>query len=118
MSRRWYRHGGNMVFVGWDRSAQKFLLTVAEMCTRCGGFGEEPDTDNFCFACGGEGVRFGSNSVTQLGLTAGLDEVAQELSRLEIPFPAEVRTDLEQDRAINAGEILHDYGQASQPSNS
>src|SRR5256885_10596312 len=45
MSRRWYRHNTTMVFVGWDRSLGRFLLTVAELCTRCGGFGEEPTTD-------------------------------------------------------------------------
>ena len=62
MSRRWYRHGGNMVFLGWDRNLGRFLLTVADLCTRCGGYGEEPTSDNFCFECGGEGVRVGSNS--------------------------------------------------------
>ncbi len=112
MSRRWYRHDGHMVFVGWDRSLQQFLLTVAEICARCGGYGEEPDSDNFCFACGGEGVRPGSSSASRLGLTSDLDAVAAELARLAIPFPDQVRADLEHDRATNAGEVLQDYGQA------
>lgn len=109
MSRRWYRHANQMVFVGWDRSLQKFLLTVAEVCPRCDGIGEEPTSDNFCIACGAEGVKPGSNSVSQLGLTTDLDAIAGELQRLEIPFPDEVRADLEHDRATNAGMILHDY---------
>jgi len=103
-----------MVFVGWDRSLQQFLLTVAEICTRCGGYGEEPDSDNFCFACGAEGVKPGSSSVSDLGLTSDLDAIAQELARLEIPFPARVRTDLDDDRRTNAGMILQDYGQAGE----
>jgi hypothetical protein len=102
-----------MVFVGWDRTTQKFLLTVAEICTHCDGYGEEPGTDYFCFACGAEGVRRGSSSVSSLGLTTDLGAVASELSRLEIPFPDVVRADLEQDRATNAGEVLQDYGQTT-----
>jgi hypothetical protein len=113
MSRRWYRHDGHMVFVGWDRSTQKYLLTVAEICTHCDGYGEEPGTDYFCFACGAEGVKRGSSSVTDLGLTDDLGAISRELARLEIPFPDAVRADLEHDRAVNAGDVLQDYGQTT-----
>jgi hypothetical protein len=111
MSRRWYRHGTTMVFVGWDRSLGRFLVTVADLCPRCGGFGEEPDTDNFCFACGGEGVKMGSNSVTSLGTTASLDDVAAELARINIAFPDNVRADLAEDQRINVGELVHYYAE-------
>jgi hypothetical protein len=104
-----------MAFVGWDRSTQKFLLTVAEICTHCDGYGEEPGTDYFCFACGAEGVRRGSSSVSSLGLTDDLGAIDSELTRLEIPFLDVVRADLENDRATNAGEVLQDYGETSRP---
>ena len=111
MSRRWYRHGSTMVFLGWDRNLGRFLLTVADLCTRCGGYGEEPTSDNFCFECGGEGVRVGSNSVTRLGSSPDLDEIAAELERLCIAFPDFVRADLVEDKRANVGELVHYYAQ-------
>jgi hypothetical protein len=109
MSRRWYRHNTKMVFVGWDRALGQFLVTVAELCDRCGGYGEEPTTDNFCFACGGEGVKHDSNSLSALGATANLDDVAAELAKLNIAFPNFVRADLEADKRANVGELVHYY---------
>jgi hypothetical protein len=57
MSRRWFRHEGRQVFVGWDRSLQSCFLSIAELCKNCNGFGEEPDSDNFCGVCGGDGIQ-------------------------------------------------------------
>ena len=111
MSRRWYRHNTNMVFVGWDRALGRFLLTVADLCPRCGGYGEEPTTDNFCFDCGGEGVVPGSNSVTSIGSAETVDEITAELARLNITFPDYVRADLESDKRGNVGELVHYYAQ-------
>src|SRR3954454_17114399 len=109
MSRRWLRHEGRQVFVGWDRSLQSFFLTVAELCKNCDGYGEEPDSDNFCYYCGGDGIQIGFEKPTGYKPKPTLDEMGPELARLGIPFPDEVRRDLEQDQRTNAGEVLHEY---------
>jgi hypothetical protein len=98
-----------MVFVGWDPPLQRFFLTIAELCKRCDGTGEEPDSDNFCAACGAEGVDWGAGAPAGRDPPSTLDEIAAELSRLEIPFPDHVRADLEHDRRTNAGSLVHAY---------
>jgi hypothetical protein len=109
MSRRWFRHEGRQVFVGWDRSIQSFFLTIAELCSNCDGFGEEPDSDNFCGVCGGDGIQLGFENPTGYNPTPTLDEMGPELARLGIPFPDVVRRDLDEDRRTNAGEVLQEY---------
>jgi hypothetical protein len=109
MSRRWYRYEGRQVFLGWDRSLQSFVLTVAELCKNCGGYGEEPDSDNFCYYCGGDGIQLGFENPTGYNSRPALEEIEGELAKLGIPFPDEVRADLENDRRIDAGEILQEY---------
>jgi hypothetical protein len=97
-----------MVFLGWDRSLQQFFLTVVELCKRCDGVGEEPPNSEVpCPACEGEGIEFGSPSAQRS--VARLEDLAAELARIAIPFPTQVRADLEQDQRTNAGEIVHDY---------
>jgi hypothetical protein len=41
--------------------------------------------------------------------TPTLAEMGPELARLGIPFPDEVRRDLELDQLRNAGEVLQEY---------
>lgn len=108
MSRRWYRHEGRQVFVGWDRQLETYFLSFAELCKACEGTGEELNSDYFCAVCHAEGVEPGTDP-SRRHLAATPDELAGELSRLGIPFPEYVRADLEQDRLANAGEIVHDY---------
>jgi len=95
--------------VGWDRSLQSFFLTVAELCKNCNGYGEEPDSDNFCYYCGGDGIQIGFENPTGYNPRPTLDEMGTDLARLGIPFPDEVRRDLERDQRTNAGEVLHEY---------
>ncbi|MFN8633329.1 MAG: hypothetical protein U0893_05690 [Chloroflexota bacterium] len=109
MSRRWYRYGGRQVFVGWDRSLQSFFLTIAELCKNCDGYGEEPDSDNFCVICGGDGIEMGFENPTGFKTRPTIDEIGPELAKLGIPFPDAIRADLEHDRAVNAGEVLQEY---------
>jgi hypothetical protein len=109
MSRRWYRYGGRQVFVGWDRSLQSFFLTIAELCRHCDGYGEDPESDNFCLICGGDGIEMGHEFPTGYNPTPALEELGTELAKLGIPFPDEVRRDLEHDRRTNAGEVLQEY---------
>src|SRR4051812_8729632 len=105
MSRRWYRHEGRQIFLGWDRSLQSFVLAVAELCRHCDGYGEDPNSDNFCVICGGDGIEMGFENPTGYSLRPQLHEIGGELGRLGIPFPEEVRRDLEEDERTNAGEI-------------
>jgi hypothetical protein len=111
MSRRWYTSpDGRMVYVGWDRSLQKFFLSVVALCTECGGMGEDPGTEIPCPACMGDGVAHDKPS-TNVG-SASLADLSDELAKQCIPLPDKVRADLEQDQRTNAGELVHDYDQA------
>jgi hypothetical protein len=98
MSRRWYSHAGSMVYVGWDAQPRRFFLEVVAMCPRCGGTGEEPDSDDFCAMCQGEGIASIEHAAAPRSSMATLDELAAELARLGIPFPDDVRADLEADQ--------------------
>jgi hypothetical protein len=106
MSRRWYSHDGHMIYVGWDRAHQQYFLSVVTLCEECGGLGEEFGTEVPCMRCVGEGVTDEQNLATQ-----DLDQLASTLAARAMPFPAYVRTDLEQDKAADAGELIHDYDQ-------
>ena len=109
MSRRWYRYEGRQVFVGWDRSLQSFFLTIAELCRHCDGYGEEPDSDNFCLICGGDGIEMGYELPTGYNPRPALEELGPELAKLGIPFPEVIRAELEHDRRTNAGEVLQEH---------
>jgi hypothetical protein len=109
MSRRWYRHEGRQIFVGWDRSLQSFFLTIATLCKHCDGYGEDPNSDNFCIVCGGDGIEMGYEYPSGFNSRPTLDEMGPELARLGIPFPDEVKHDLELDQLHNAGEVLQEY---------
>ena len=112
MSRRWwYRHEGCLVSVGWDRTLQCFFLTIVDLCNRCDGTGEEPDSDNFCAACEGDGIAPGFDTSSRRNPPMTLDEIGAELARLDIPFPDYVRADLELDRRPDAGDVVHEYDQ-------
>jgi hypothetical protein len=109
MSRRWYTSpDGRIVYVGWDRALQQFWLSIVALCPECGGLGEELGTEIPCMACQGEGVSREAPT-TNIG-SAQLDAISEALAKESILLPAAVRSDLEQDKRTNAGEIVHDYG--------
>jgi hypothetical protein len=108
MSRRWYRHGDRMVFVGWDTQLQQFFLSTVELCQECEGLGEDPLTEVPCAACMGEGVQRPAAGEQRIPATT-LDEIAAELAQQNLPFPDNVRADLETDRRTNAGDLVHEY---------
>jgi hypothetical protein len=110
MSRRWYTSpDGRMVYVGWDRPLQQFFLSIVALCPDCGGLGEELGSEIPCVACLGDGVAIDTPS-TNLH-SPELQGLLDELSRQSIPLPSQVQLDLEQDRATNAGDLVHDYDQ-------
>jgi hypothetical protein len=111
MSRRWYRHEGRLIFVGWDRPLQSFFLNVVDLCRRCGGTGEESDSGDPCAACEGEGIEMGLATSSSRNPAMTLDEITAELSGLKIPFPEYVRADLELDQRTDAANVVHDYDQ-------
>jgi DnaJ-class molecular chaperone len=106
MSRRWWTSpDGRIVYVGWDRALQQFFLSIVTLCSECGGLGEEFGTEVPCVACMGEGTTQSTN----LG-TPNLDVIVETLGKDSLSLPAQVRSDLEADRAANAGDVVHDYG--------
>ncbi len=97
-----------MVFVGWDRQTQQFFVSAVELCAECGGMGEDPMTEVPCAACMGEGVSAASANQNR-SPAATLDEIAAELASQGLPFPDQVRADLEEDKRTNAGDLVHEY---------
>ncbi len=97
-----------MVFVGWDRQLQQFFLNTVELCKVCEGLGEDPYTEVPCVACMGEGVQ-ASPSGEQRSPASTLDQIAAELASQQLPFPDNVRADLENDQRTNAGDLVHEY---------
>ena len=97
-----------MVFVGWDRQLQQFFLNTVELCTVCEGLGEDPMTEVPCAACMGEGVQQTDAGERRIPATT-LDEIAAELANQQLPFPDNVRADLENDKSTNAGDLVHEY---------
>jgi hypothetical protein len=108
MSRRWYRNGSQVVFVGWEAREQAFYVNIVALCEVCGGSGEEAGSEEICVECGGEGMQLAglSPSARTTGLT--LDQVATLLASRGLPFPDVVRHDLEQDQRTNAA-TLYEY---------
>jgi hypothetical protein len=112
VSRRWYRapQAMRLVFVGWDPAAHGFYTNVVDLCQACGGAGEDLETDTFCAACQAEGVNWSGDTQSAAGLT--LDELSATLTRLRVPLPEYVLTDLEDDRRVDAaGNVMYDYDQ-------
>jgi hypothetical protein len=109
MSRRWYRSGEQVVFVGWDPAEQGFYVNVVALCGLCGGSGEQDGSDEICTACGGEGVRIAVHRPSERKAGLGLDEIGGDLGRQGLPFPDFVRHDLEEDQRNNAGAVLREY---------
>jgi hypothetical protein len=109
MSRRWYRSGAQVIFVGWELADQAFYVNVVDLCELCGGSGEQDGSDEICTGCNGEGMQLAklSPSSRRAGLT--LDQVEAVLSALRLPFPAYVRNDLEEDQRTNAATLLKEY---------
>jgi hypothetical protein len=109
MSRRWFRHDAQVVFLGWEPADQGFYVNIVDLCDDCGGTGEIEGSEEVCPGCGGEGVQLAklNPSERKSGLT--LDQVADLLAEEHIIFPYFVKADLEDDQRTNAGMILHEY---------
>ena len=109
MSRRWYRHDEQVVFVGWEPSEQGFYVNVVALCGLCGGSGEQDGSDEICTGCRGEGVQLARHSPSERTAGLSLPQLSEALDRQGLPFPDVVRTDLEEDRRTNAGPVLREY---------
>jgi hypothetical protein len=109
MSRRWYRHAEQVVFLGWDPSEQGFYVNVVALCGVCGGSGEQDGSDEICTACGGEGIALARHSPSERKGGLSLAQVSAELEHQKLPFPDFVRADLEEDRRTNASTVLREY---------
>ena len=109
MSRRWYRCGAQVVFVGWEPAEHAFYLNLVDLCDACGGTGEIAGSEEVCPTCRGEGIELAklNPSHRQSGLT--LDAVSDRLAAAAVPFPDYIRADLESDQRTNAGTLLHEY---------
>jgi hypothetical protein len=109
MSRRWYRHGEQVVFVGWDPAEQGFYVNVVALCGVCGGSGEQDASDEICPSCGGEGIQLSKHSPSERKARLNLAQLGSELAGQGVPFPDVVRRDLEEDQRTNAGAVLREY---------
>jgi hypothetical protein len=109
MSRRWYRHESQVVFLGWEPSEQGFYVNIVALCPECGGTGEIEGSEEVCPTCGGEGVPVASTAPSNRHSGLTLDQVADILRAETIVFPYFVRADLEEDQRTNAGMLLHEY---------
>jgi hypothetical protein len=109
MSRRWYRYGPQVAFMGWEPADAGFYLNIVALCATCGGSGEVDGTDEICEGCGGEGVSREAFNPSNRERHLSLDQIAERLDAQGLPFPAFVRQDLESDRASNAATLLHEY---------
>jgi hypothetical protein len=109
MSRRWYRHGAQVVFLGWEPSDQSFYVNIVDLCADCEGSGEVEGTEEVCPGCGGEGVQLAKMSPSERKSGLSLDQLSAVLDEQGILFPYFVQADLEEDQRTNAGLILHEY---------
>src|SRR5438132_1693553 len=81
MSRRWYRHGARVIFVGWEPADQAFYLNVVDLCAACGGTGEISGSEEVCPGCGGEGIQLAKLNPSHRHGGLSLDEIDERLSR-------------------------------------
>ncbi len=109
MSRRWYRHGAQVVFLGWEPSEHGFFVNIVDLCADCEGSGEIGNTEEVCPGCNGEGVQLAKMSPSERKSGLTLEQVSQVLDDQAILFPYFVKADLEEDERTNAGMILHEY---------
>jgi hypothetical protein len=109
VSRRWFRHAEQVVFVGWEPADQGFYVNVVALCGQCGGSGEQDGSDEICAGCNGEGIATGVHTPSERKAGLSLDQLSAELGRLDLPFPAFVRTDLAEDQRTNAGAVSREY---------
>jgi hypothetical protein len=109
VSRRWYRHAAQVIFVGWEPAEQAFYLNVVDLCAGCGGTGEIAGSEEVCPGCGGEGVQVAKLSPSHRQGGLSLDEIGSRLANAGVPFPDCVRSDLAADQRANAGTLLHEY---------
>src|SRR5215216_2855255 len=110
MSRRWYRHGAKVVFLGWEPGDRGYYVNIVDLCVDCGGTGEIEGSDEVCPGCGGEGIQLEklNPSERKSGLT--MDQVSDALEDQAIALPYFVKADLEEDQRINAGPtVIHEY---------
>src|SRR5260370_17474340 len=101
MSARWYRHGTQVVFVGWEPNEQGFYLNIVELCEHCGGSGEVDGSDEICPGCGGEGVQVATLHPSNRKSRLSLDQVSAQLEGLAIPFPYYLPAHLQKDPRPN-----------------
>lgn len=109
MSRRWYRHGAQVVFFGWEPSERGFYLNVVDLCATCHGTGEIGATEEVCPGCGGEGIQPSAMHPSSRHGGFSLDALVAEFDRRGLPLPETARRDLRADQAANAGSLLHEY---------
>jgi len=109
MSRRWYRYGDRVVFMGWEPAEQGFYLNVVDLCAECGGTGEVDGTEEVCPGCAGEGIQLATMHPSERKSGLSLAALEAALQELEVLFPYFVKADLEEDQRTNAGMILHEY---------
>src|SRR5207237_10604783 len=107
MSRRWYRHGTQVVFVGWEPNDQGFYLNIVELCEQCGGGGEVDGSDEICPGCGGEGVQIATMHPSNRKSRLTVDQVIADLEGQAVPFPYYVRDDLPEGHLTIAPIALH-----------
>jgi hypothetical protein len=109
MSRRWYRHEAQVVFLGWEPAELGFYINVVDLCDECAGTGEQFGSEEVCTGCGGEGVQIGKLNPSNRLTHQSLDQIASVLEERQIPFPYFIKADLEEDQRTNAGMLLHEY---------
>ena len=109
MSRRWYRYGDRVIFMGWEPVEHGFYLNIVDLCAECGGTGEIDGTEEVCPGCGGEGIQLAAMNPSDRKSGLTLPQLEAELARLDVVFPYFVKADLEEDQRTDAGLILHEY---------
>src|SRR5205809_7111972 len=108
MSRRWYRHGEQVVFFGWEPAERAFYFKVVDLCAECGGTGEVFGSEEVCPGCGGEGMQLAKLSPSNRTSGLTLDQLGERLQAAGLPFPSFIRVDLEADQRANAATLLHE----------
>jgi hypothetical protein len=109
MSRRWYSHETQVVFLGWEPGEDGFYVNIVDLCHECGGTGEQGSSEEVCPGCGGEGIQLSNLNPSNRRSRQTLVQVETLLREEGIPFPYFVKADLEEDQRTNAGMVLHEY---------